>query len=68
MSAQTLITVPDAAKLLGVSPSRVRQFYAPGGPLRKFTNDLTGALRVDQDEVLALREARARYVPVKVPA
>jgi len=68
MSAPTLITVKAAAELLGVSHSRVRQFYAPGGPLRKFENELLGDVRVDRAEVLALREARATYRPVRVSA
>jgi hypothetical protein len=68
MSAPTLITVKAAAELLGVSPSRVRQFYRPGGPLRKFENTMLGDVRVDRAEVIALREARATYRPVKVSA
>lgn len=62
MSAQPrLITVHEAAALLGVSPSRVRQFYGPTGPLHKYTNDLTHALRLDLDEVQALARLRATF-------
>jgi hypothetical protein len=64
MSAPTrLITAHRAAELLGVSLSRVRQFYAPGGPLRKYVNKETNSLRLDEAEVMRLKRDRDIYRP-----
>lgn len=64
MDEQRLITAPEAAKLLGMSLSRVRQLYRVENQLNCYRN-CNGEVRLDKTEVIELRDARATFRSTK---
>lgn len=60
------ITRVEAAGLMRLSVSRVRQLY-DAGKLTKYYN-AQGRLRLDRREVLELRQERESFRPIRVSA